>query len=99
MSVPLVMVSIAYLMIVWFLQNHSTPLLLLRDCYESTVLTSFFYLLLLYLSPDPEEQKEIFRKVCQDSLSVLYMLMDPRSVCLKNMIESLQESERSRNDG
>ncbi|KAJ3535373.1 hypothetical protein NM688_g6987 [Phlebia brevispora] len=43
--------------------NHSTPLLLLRDCYESTVLTSFFYLLLLYLSHDPEEQKEIFRKL------------------------------------
>ncbi|CAL1711248.1 unnamed protein product [Somion occarium] len=42
--------------------NHSTPLLLLRDCYESTVLTSFFYLLLTYLSPDPAEQKEIFRK-------------------------------------
>ncbi|KAI0072425.1 DUF300-domain-containing protein [Panus rudis PR-1116 ss-1] len=42
--------------------NHSTPLLLLRDCYESTVLTSFFYLLLLYLSPDPVEQQEIFRK-------------------------------------
>ncbi|KAF7798182.1 hypothetical protein EIP86_009399 [Pleurotus ostreatoroseus] len=42
--------------------NHSTPLLLLRDCYESTVLTSFFYLLLLYLSPDPEEQKDTFRK-------------------------------------
>ncbi|KAI0757410.1 organic solute transporter Ostalpha-domain-containing protein [Daedaleopsis nitida] len=42
--------------------NHSTPLLLLRDGYESTVLTAFFYLLLLYLSPDPNEQKEIFRK-------------------------------------
>ncbi|KAI0782995.1 organic solute transporter Ostalpha-domain-containing protein [Abortiporus biennis] len=42
--------------------NHSTPLLLLRDCYESTVLTSFFYLLLVYLSPDPAEQKDIFRK-------------------------------------
>ncbi|KIP11275.1 hypothetical protein PHLGIDRAFT_124932 [Phlebiopsis gigantea 11061_1 CR5-6] len=43
--------------------NHSTPLLLLRDCYESTVLTSFFYLLLTYISPDSEEQKEVFRKV------------------------------------
>ncbi|GJE91499.1 organic solute transporter Ostalpha-domain-containing protein [Phanerochaete sordida] len=43
--------------------NHSTPLLLLRDCYESTVLTSFFYLLLMYISPDVEEQKEVFRKV------------------------------------
>ena len=46
-------------------QNHSTPLLLLRDCYESTVLTSFFYLLLTYISPDPAEQREIFRKVCE----------------------------------
>ncbi|RPD64153.1 DUF300-domain-containing protein [Lentinus tigrinus ALCF2SS1-6] len=46
----------------YFWWNHSTPLLLLRDCYESTVLTAFFYLLLLYLSPDPHEQKEIFRK-------------------------------------
>jgi Mn2+/Fe2+ NRAMP family transporter len=43
--------------------NHSTPLILIRDCYESTVLTAFFYLLLVYLSPDPEEQKAIFRKV------------------------------------
>lgn len=99
MFVPSIMVSIAYLMIVWLLQNHSTPLLLLRDCYESTVLTSFFYLLLLYLSPDPEEQKEIFRKVYRNSLDVLYILTDPRSVCLKNTIESLQGSERSRNDG
>ncbi|TFY59581.1 hypothetical protein EVJ58_g5692 [Rhodofomes roseus] len=43
--------------------NHSTALLLIRDCYESIVLTSFFYLLLNYLSHDPEEQKEVFRKV------------------------------------
>lgn len=42
-------------------QNHSTPLILIRDCYEGVVLTSFFYLLLTYLSPDPNEQKEIFR--------------------------------------
>ncbi|EIN06704.1 DUF300-domain-containing protein [Punctularia strigosozonata HHB-11173 SS5] len=42
--------------------NHATPLLLIRDCYESTVLTAFFYLLLMYLSPDPDEQKDIFRK-------------------------------------
>lgn len=42
-------------------QNHSTPLILIRDCYESVVLTSFFYLLLTYLSPNPDEQKEIFR--------------------------------------
>jgi len=45
------------------LQNHSTPLLLIRDGYESTVLTSFFYLLLTYLSPLPDEQKAIFLKV------------------------------------
>ncbi|TFK88433.1 DUF300-domain-containing protein [Polyporus arcularius HHB13444] len=46
----------------YFWWNHATPLLLIRDCYESTVLTAFFYLLLLYVSPDPHEQKEIFRK-------------------------------------
>ncbi|KAF9501795.1 DUF300-domain-containing protein [Pleurotus eryngii] len=42
--------------------NQSTPLILVRDGYESTVLTSFFYLLLMYLSPNTEEQKTIFRK-------------------------------------
>ncbi|EPQ55002.1 DUF300-domain-containing protein [Gloeophyllum trabeum ATCC 11539] len=42
--------------------NHATALLLIRDCYESTVLTSFFYLLLVYISPNPDEQKEAFRK-------------------------------------
>ncbi|KAJ3808322.1 organic solute transporter Ostalpha-domain-containing protein [Lentinula aff. lateritia] len=42
--------------------NHSTPLLLVRDGYESTVLTSFFYLLLNYLSHDPDEQRSIFIK-------------------------------------
>jgi hypothetical protein len=42
-------------------QNHSTPLILIRDCYEAIVLTSFFYLLLTFLSPNPEEQKEVFR--------------------------------------
>ncbi|KAL0065644.1 hypothetical protein AAF712_007285 [Marasmius tenuissimus] len=47
----------------YFFWNHSTPLILLRDCYESTVLTSFFYLLLIYINPDPEEQRMIFRKV------------------------------------
>ncbi|KAH9888780.1 organic solute transporter Ostalpha-domain-containing protein [Cubamyces lactineus] len=46
----------------YFWWNHSTPLLLVRDCYESTVLTAFFYLLLLYISPDPNIQKEVFRK-------------------------------------
>lgn len=43
-------------------KNQSTPLLLIRDGYESTVLTAFFYLLLTYLSPDPDEQKAIFLK-------------------------------------
>ncbi|KAL5531241.1 hypothetical protein ACEPAG_4118 [Sanghuangporus baumii] len=42
--------------------DQSTALLLLRDCYESTVLTSFFYLLLLYVSPNPDEQRTIFLK-------------------------------------
>ncbi|TBU60568.1 organic solute transporter Ostalpha-domain-containing protein [Dichomitus squalens] len=46
----------------YFWWNHSTPLLLIRDCYESTVLTAFFYLLLLYISPDVNVQKEVFRK-------------------------------------
>ncbi|KAF5322163.1 hypothetical protein D9619_001707 [Psilocybe cf. subviscida] len=40
--------------------NHSTPLILIRDAYEALVLTAFFYLLLMYLSHDPEEQKRIF---------------------------------------
>lgn len=43
-------------------KNHSTPLLLLRDCYESIVVTAFFYLLLMYLSHNPEEQRRIFAK-------------------------------------
>ncbi|KAJ7209681.1 organic solute transporter Ostalpha-domain-containing protein, partial [Mycena pura] len=47
----------------YFFWNHSTPLLLIRDAYESTVLTAFFYLLLTYLSPNPEDQRTIFRKV------------------------------------
>jgi hypothetical protein len=42
-------------------QNHSIPLILIRDCYEGVVLTSFFYLLLTYLSPNPDEQKQAFR--------------------------------------
>ncbi|KAH9940896.1 DUF300-domain-containing protein [Epithele typhae] len=46
----------------FFWWEHSTPLLLIRDCYESTVLTSFFYLLLLYISHDENAQKEVFRK-------------------------------------
>lgn len=45
-------------------QDQSTPLLLVRDGYESTVLTSFFYLLLMYISPDSNEQKDVYRKVC-----------------------------------
>jgi len=47
--------------------NHSTALILIQDCYEAIVLTSFFYLLLSYLSPDPEEQREVFRKACMNS--------------------------------
>ncbi|KAF9049927.1 organic solute transporter Ostalpha-domain-containing protein [Panaeolus papilionaceus] len=42
--------------------NHSTPLILVRDAYEAIVLTAFFYLLLMYLSHDDEEQKRIFMK-------------------------------------
>ncbi|PPQ62953.1 hypothetical protein CVT24_006193 [Panaeolus cyanescens] len=42
--------------------NHSTPLILVRDAYEAIVLTAFFYLLLMYLSHDEEEQKRIFMK-------------------------------------
>ena len=43
--------------------NHAIPLTLLRDSYESFVLYSFFYLLLQYLSPTTESQKEVFRKI------------------------------------
>jgi len=43
--------------------NHSTPLLLARDAYEAIVLTAFFYLLLIYLSPDIEEQKSVLLKL------------------------------------
>lgn len=43
-------------------QDNATPLLLIRDAYEAIILTAFFYLLLTYLSPDPEVQKAIFRK-------------------------------------
>ncbi|KAF9476348.1 DUF300-domain-containing protein [Pholiota conissans] len=42
--------------------NHSTPIILIRDAYEAIVLTAFFYLLLMYLSHDTEEQKRIFLK-------------------------------------
>lgn len=42
--------------------DNATPLLLIRDAYEAIILTAFFYLLLMYLSPDPEVQKAIFRK-------------------------------------
>lgn len=44
-------------------QDHATALILLRDGYESTVLTAFFYLLLMYISPNPDEQKAVFIKV------------------------------------
>jgi hypothetical protein len=43
--------------------NHATPLLLLRDCYESTVLTAFFYLLLVYISPELAGQRDVMRRV------------------------------------
>ena len=43
-------------------QDDATPLLLIRDAYEAIILTAFFYLLLMYLSPDPEIQKAILRK-------------------------------------
>ncbi|KAF9453990.1 DUF300-domain-containing protein [Macrolepiota fuliginosa MF-IS2] len=42
--------------------SHATPLILIRDGYESTVLTAFFYLLLMYLSPVADEQRQIFMK-------------------------------------
>ncbi|KAJ3517263.1 hypothetical protein NLJ89_g614 [Agrocybe chaxingu] len=42
--------------------NQSTPIILVRDAYEAIVLTAFFYLLLMYLSHDPEEQRRIFLK-------------------------------------
>ncbi|KAF8160849.1 organic solute transporter Ostalpha-domain-containing protein [Crassisporium funariophilum] len=42
--------------------NHATPLILIRDAYEAIVLTAFFYLLVMYLSHDVEEQKKIFLK-------------------------------------
>lgn len=44
------------------IQDHSTALIIIRDCYESTVLTAFFYLLLLYISPSPDEQRLVFLK-------------------------------------
>jgi hypothetical protein len=43
-------------------QNQATPLILIQDGYESTVLTAFFYLLLTYLSHDTDEQRLIFMK-------------------------------------
>lgn len=43
--------------------NHAIPITLARDSYEALVLYSFFYLLLQYLSPTPEGQKEVFRNV------------------------------------
>lgn len=41
--------------------NHSVPLTLIRDSYESFVIYSFFYLLLEYLSPTVEGQKDVVR--------------------------------------
>jgi len=43
-------------------KNQSTPIILVRDAYEAIVLTAFFYLLLMYISHDPEEQKRVFLK-------------------------------------
>ncbi|KAH7102170.1 organic solute transporter Ostalpha-domain-containing protein [Auriculariales sp. MPI-PUGE-AT-0066] len=43
--------------------NHAVAIVLARDCYESFVLYSFFYLLLLYISNDPMEQRLVFQKV------------------------------------
>jgi len=47
----------------FILWDQATALLIIRDAYESVVLTAFFYLLLLYLHPGSEGQKEIFRKL------------------------------------
>ncbi|KAF7321521.1 hypothetical protein MKEN_00673000 [Mycena kentingensis (nom. inval.)] len=47
----------------YFFWNNATPLLLIRDAYESIVLTAFFYLLLTYLSPKVQDQQAIFLKV------------------------------------
>ncbi|KIJ51346.1 hypothetical protein M422DRAFT_776620 [Sphaerobolus stellatus SS14] len=46
--------------------NHAIPITLVRDSYESFVLYSFFYLLLQYVSPTVEGQKEVFRHVKLD---------------------------------
>lgn len=35
---------------------------MIRDAYEAIVLTAFFYLLLMYISPDPEQQRRVFLK-------------------------------------
>ncbi|KAG6831760.1 hypothetical protein H0H92_007912 [Tricholoma furcatifolium] len=43
--------------------DYSTVLILVRDAYESTALTAFLYLLLMYISHDPEEQKALFLTV------------------------------------
>ncbi|KZT33422.1 DUF300-domain-containing protein [Sistotremastrum suecicum HHB10207 ss-3] len=47
----------------YILWNHSTPIILIRDCYEAFVLTAFFYLLLQYLAPSTAEQNDIFRSM------------------------------------
>ncbi|KAF5351717.1 hypothetical protein D9756_007521 [Leucocoprinus leucothites] len=52
--------AISFASYLWW--DHATPIILIRDGYESTVLTAFFYLLLMYLSHDPEEQRLIFLK-------------------------------------
>ncbi|KAG8874754.1 hypothetical protein FRB98_008242 [Tulasnella sp. 332] len=44
-------------------QSYASVLILVRDAYESIVLHAFFWLLLEYISHDPEEQKEVFRDI------------------------------------
>lgn len=42
--------------------NNAIPLILIRDGYEAIVLTGFFYLLLNYISNNPDEQRLVFLK-------------------------------------
>ena len=44
------------------------------------MLTAFFYLLLLYISPDANEQKEVFRKVCTKWILSVYTSANPGSL-------------------
>ncbi|PWN40219.1 DUF300-domain-containing protein, partial [Ceraceosorus guamensis] len=61
----LLMVPI-YAIVSWlsyFYYNHAIYYETVRDCYESVVITSFFYLLLQYIGDTPVEQDEVFRNV------------------------------------